>query len=411
MANFSWIGHVLAERYRIEATYHRTKSAELFQGIDLREERRVVIHLANEQFSRHEQFIAQFEQECRRLQDLEHEALIPTLAHGQERERLYIVAPFMPGGSLAGRLRGEWSLEQTNEVVEEIGAGLSYLHQQEIVHLNVSADSILFDEESRPRLSFGFGRIWRAIDPSVTKGDPYTQPEQTRLNYVLIGPKLDVYAFGVTLWVMLLGNLPYTNTPLERQLADLRPQANLPAPYLEVIRQAIAENPSRRFSSMPELLSAWQSAYQTNRRVMSKGYKREDEDDDEDDQPASIIRMVEKGEWGIAMDMLDKLPADETRDELILKLAPSLLERRNYEAVAGLLELVHQDEARQRLTDQLAEAKPKESKTGPDWGPIDQLLLQQVRRWLEQGQIERARQVTANIHSSSVRALAEKLVE
>lgn len=407
--NAPWIGYVLAERYRIETTYYRTKSAEIYQGIDLREERKVVIHLANEDFSKNEQFVAQFQQDSRRLQSLEHPALIRVLAYGQEQDRLYIVAPFMPGGSLAGRLRREWALEQTHNVVTEIGAGLAYLHEREMVHLNVSADSILFDEESRPRLSFGFGRIWRAIDPSVTRGDPYVLPEQNRLNYALTDPKIDVYAFGVVVWVMLLGELPYTDKPLERQLADVRTE--LPSPYLDVLHRAIAENPNERFNSMSDLLSAWETARKSSRQATSKGYNTVEEAKGDEDQSASMIRLVEQGEWGVALELLDKLPNDGARDQLILELAPSLLERRNYEAVAGLLEQVRTDEARQKLTTQLASAKPQETKAGPDWGPIDQMLLQQVRRWLEQGQIERGRNVTNNIHSPAVRQMAEQLVE
>ena len=409
MANISWIGYVLAERYRIETTYYRTKSAEIYQGIDLREERKVVIHLSNDDFSENEQFVSQFQQDSRRLQSLEHPALIRILAYGQEQDRLYMVAPFMPGGSLAGRLRREWALEQTHNVVTEIGAGLAYLHEREMVHLNVSADSILFDEETRPRLSFGFGRIWRAIDPSVTRGDPYVLPEQNRLNYALTDPKIDVYAFGVVVWVMLLGELPYTDKPLERQLADVRTE--LPSPYLDVLHRAIAENPNERFNSMSDLLSAWETARKSSRQATNKGYDTDEEDEDEDDQSASMIRLVEQGEWGVALGLLDKLPNDGARDQLILELAPPLLERRNYEAVAGLLEQVRTDEARQKLTTQLASAKPQETKAGPDWGPIDQMLLQQVRRWLEQGQIERARNVTNNIHSPDMRQMAEQLVE
>lgn len=257
MADDPWIGTTLAERFRIESPYYRTQTAEMYRGIDLSSQQEVVVHLAQEPFSQNRDFINRFEQESRRLQTLEHPAIIPTLASGRERERLFMVSPFLPGGSLAGKLRGEWSLEQTNQVVEQIGDALTTLHRQEIIHLNVSADSIMFDAEARPHLSMGFGRIWRAVDPSAGRGEVYVLPEQSRMDYVLMDPKVDIYAFGVVLWFMLLGELPYPDAPLDKQLAEQGSRRQLPEGWQSVIARAIAANPSSRFNAMPELLSTW----------------------------------------------------------------------------------------------------------------------------------------------------------
>ncbi len=257
MADDPWVGTVLAKRYRIESPYYRTTKAELYRGLDLGTQAQVVVHLANGEFSQNSQFTSQFEQDARRLRTLEHPAIIPVLEHGRERDRLFMVCPFLPGGSLEQQIRRQWSVERTNEVVERIGEALAYLHGQELVHLNVSADSILFDEESRPHLSLGFGRIGRAIDPAAGRGNVYVLPEQARLNYVLADPKVDVYAFGVVLWLMLLGQPPYLDTPLDKQLIESGQKVELPDSWRAILERAISSNPERRFNSMPEFLAAW----------------------------------------------------------------------------------------------------------------------------------------------------------
>ena len=258
MADDSWIGYVVAERYRIESLYYNTRAAALYKGVDSHTEVPVVIHLANPEFSQNSLFRNEFDKQNRRLQSLEHPALVPILAVGEVRDRLFMVSPFLSGGALSEHVARQWTAEETDEVVDHIGAALVYLHDQEMPHLNVSAESIVYDEDSRPHLSLGFGRIWRFVDPAAGR-DEYTVPEQVSAKEVLIAPQVDVYALAVVLWFMVTGKLPYHDVPLEKQLAEIGPHSGLPEGWRAVLARATATDPARRFASVPEFLSAWQA--------------------------------------------------------------------------------------------------------------------------------------------------------
>ncbi len=99
---------------------------------------------------------------------------------------------------------------------------------------------------------------------------------------------------------------------------------------------------------------------------------------------------------------LDNLDDNDTREQLILTVVKGLIEAGNYEPIEVLSKYLHSLEAQDELTN-LVETWPKTTK---DWGPIDQMLLQQVRRWLEQKELERARNTAASIRNPEMRKTA-----
>ena len=97
---------------------------------------------------------------------INHPNIIPVLEIGRIDERtLFIATAYITGQSLREKLQEEFSndpqcRENSVEMVRQVGAALTHSHQQNIFHLGINPNCILFDEqEDSPRIfltDFGF---------------------------------------------------------------------------------------------------------------------------------------------------------------------------------------------------------------------------------------------------------------
>ncbi|KAF7093154.1 hypothetical protein CFC21_095583 [Triticum aestivum] len=152
---------------------------------------------------------------------LNHSSLICLSGLCMHGGNTYMVLEFAENGALSDWLRfngGEvlgWS--QRVQVALDVAGGLNYLHNYTdppYVHRNLKSGNILLDACFRAKLSnFGLARaitvdaddddigLWMTRNVVGTQG--YLAPEY--LEHGLIGPQLDVFAFGVVLLELLSG--------------------------------------------------------------------------------------------------------------------------------------------------------------------------------------------------------------
>jgi serine/threonine protein kinase len=114
---------------------------------------------------------------------------------------------------LKGQARDGWDDTAKSIVFLGVAAGLAYLHSKNIVHRDVKPANILLDSDFYPRIAdFGFAKL---IPPEeqiqMTKGKGtalFMSPEMLTgaENY---GLNVDVYAFGMMLYVVLTNSYPF----------------------------------------------------------------------------------------------------------------------------------------------------------------------------------------------------------
>ncbi|WP_213805173.1 sigma 54-interacting transcriptional regulator [Granulicella sp. dw_53] len=130
-----------------------------------------------------------------------------------------------PGGELLAAMLGSpWELEQFLRVAIGLAASLSLLHERGIVHKDIKPTNILVNKETGEAWLMGFGVASRLArerpasgPPSIMVGTlPYMAPEQTGRMNRSIDSRSDLYSFGITLYEMLTGVLPFTaSDPME----------------------------------------------------------------------------------------------------------------------------------------------------------------------------------------------------
>ncbi len=249
-------------RYAIQSELGRGGMAIVYLAFDPRFERRVAVKVLPREFLFDGGFPARFEREAKAIAALEHYAIVPVYDFGEHEGQPYLVMRYMPGGSLADRVRqGPLSLADVTAIVERVAAALEIAHRQGVIHRDVKPGNVLFDAEGHAYLTdFGIVKLTEAtaqLTGSGIVGTPsYMAPEMTRPGGTT--PLIDVYALGVTLFQALAGHLPYeADTPMGTALAhvtnpipDIREdRPDLPGGVQTVILRALAKDPELRYSS------------------------------------------------------------------------------------------------------------------------------------------------------------------
>jgi len=134
------------------------------------------------------------------------------------KECTYLIMELATGGELYDRIKSRGHLEEAYScnVTQMILEGLTYLHDHGITHRDLKPENLLFYHPGRDSkiliTDFGFSKIrTHSIDYSMSTwcGTPeYIAPELLRK--VPYSSKVDLWALGVIVYVMLSGHLPFS---------------------------------------------------------------------------------------------------------------------------------------------------------------------------------------------------------
>ena len=159
-----------------------------------------------------------FENEARTIARLEHPHIVGIFEVGRTRGGLpYYAMPYLARGHLGQREFTQDGHEhghaRVRSILRALLSALDYAHARGVVHRDVKAENVLFDEAERPLLAdFGIA-LRRGFGPRVTTAGmavgstAYMAPEQARGEEV--DARADLYSVGVLAWEMLTGKLPY----------------------------------------------------------------------------------------------------------------------------------------------------------------------------------------------------------
>lgn len=154
-----------------------------------------------------------FQREVAVLASCKHPALIG-LVGMTDTTPFSIITEYMPKGSLFHDLHRHHQLDQTMKTIAayDIARGMQYLHSRQIAHRDLKSLNVLIDKDNHARLcDFGFSRHWSDTSPMNSSiGTPHWMAPEILMKGSYTN-KVDVYAYGVVLWEIATGRLPYNN--------------------------------------------------------------------------------------------------------------------------------------------------------------------------------------------------------
>ena len=231
--------------------------------------------------------VARFRSEAESAANLDHPHILPIYEIGEHEGQHYFAMKFVPGGSLAGRMK-----ELTNEpraaveILVKICRAVDYAHRRGILHRDLKPGNILWDTAGNPYVTdFGLAKKVDG-DSNVTQsgaivGTPsYMAPEQARAEKGLT-TGVDVYALGAILYEFLTGQPPFRGTTvldtilqvLEKEPADPHTANSKADRDLSVIAlKCLQKEPGKRYQSAGELaddLNRWLAGEPTVARPLN----------------------------------------------------------------------------------------------------------------------------------------------
>ncbi len=190
--------------------------AIVFEGSDLgfNPPRRVAVKIIDAALSSDEEFRARFDREASIVAGFRHPNIVNVYSSGETAGAKYMVMEYLPGGTLADRVRsGLLDSKEAIDVAADLADALAYSHSHDIVHRDFKPANVLFAADGKPVLSdFGVAKLQSSEQASMTRhasviGAPrYMAPEQERAEEVT--EAADVYSFGITLYEILTGSVP-----------------------------------------------------------------------------------------------------------------------------------------------------------------------------------------------------------
>lgn len=249
--------------------------AIVYRARQERLDRTVAIKVLSENLAASTEFMERFRREARTAANLRHPNVITVHDFGEDEERgvPYLVLEYIEGPTLADLMDAGLDDARIPDLLDGIAAGLDYAHARGVIHRDIKPGNVLLTEEGRPVLA-DFGLAWLLEGAHLTLtggviGTPeYMSPEQAAGEP--IDHRSDVYALGVVLYEMLIGERPFVaETPigvLLKHLQDPAPSVliarpELPAAVDEVVSRVLVKDPNERFSSAGELARAFRAAF------------------------------------------------------------------------------------------------------------------------------------------------------
>lgn len=216
----------------------------------------------------------QFSREFTFLSRLHHPNVIKFMAACSQPPVYCIVTEFLSEGSLRAYLhkleKGTLPLEKLIPMALGIARGMEYVHSQGVIHRDLKPENVLIDQAFQMKIAdFGIACEEVHCDPFADDPGTYRWMAPEMIKFKPYGRKVDVYSFGLILWEMVSGRIPYEEmTPIQAAFAvvnkNVRPAVpkGCPPAMRALIEQCWSVQPDKRpeFWQVVKVLEQFESS-------------------------------------------------------------------------------------------------------------------------------------------------------
>ncbi len=256
-------------RYEILGELGRGGMGIVYKAKDTRLGRTVALKQLPDNLKDHPTAVQLFLREARAAAALNHQNIVTLFDADQTDDNYFITMEMLEGYPLDAVLekRGALSAKDALRLAVQTATGLQYAHEQRIVHRDIKTSNLFFTRDRVVKImDFGLAKMLEEVRRAATVigGTPYYMaPEQAAGED--LDHRADLYAFGVTLFELLAGRVPFKEGDVtyhhrHTPPPDLREFApDTPEDLVVLIEELMAKAPADRPATTAEVVTRLQA--------------------------------------------------------------------------------------------------------------------------------------------------------
>lgn len=260
--------------YRIFEVLGEGGMGIVFRAEDTRLHRPVALKVLRPEIARSDEMTMRMQREAITLATVQHDSIVPIYEISIAQGIPYIAMKFIAGNSLAREIAdGPMQPVRAARMVLESSQAIAYSHSLGVIHRDLKPANILVDPNDRAMVTdFGLAKQLSGVEGGsehVTRegqllGTPgFMAPEQAGGQNDEIGPAVDIYSLGATLYALITGRPPFQAASVLDTLQQARfaipvsPRTLNPAVPRDldtICMKCLEKSPAKRFASTHDLV-------------------------------------------------------------------------------------------------------------------------------------------------------------
>ncbi|HVU05545.1 MAG TPA: serine/threonine-protein kinase [Polyangiaceae bacterium] len=272
------VGFTIDNRYKVEAVLGEGGMGLVYRCRHKIIDKKVAMKVLRSDLARDQEVTERFLTEAKAASTIGNEHIIDISDFGILPDgSTYFVMEYLDGQPLSKLVEGNTPvpLPRLLHIARQLAEGLAAAHDAQIVHRDLKPDNIYLitrgtDKDFVKILDFGIAKVSTTSAGQLTRagsvfGTPhYMSPEQAA--GVSVDHRGDIYSFGVILYEMACGKVPFDADNFMGILTQhmykapvpiralVPPPQDIPPGLEAIILKCMSKRPEQRYSSMQELL-------------------------------------------------------------------------------------------------------------------------------------------------------------